>query len=264
VTDLTFERIANFRDVGGHATADGHRVRTGLLYRCGHLADATDADVEVLEQLGVGVVVDLRRDVERGIEGESRVPRGAKVVTLPMGDVRAGPDIRELLGSGDIERIKEAFPPGAARDMMLRGSRAFVVDEAHTTQYAAFVRTLVEADGTPVVVHCSAGKDRTGWATALVLLALGVPEDVVVADYLRSNEALALRMANVGRSAASGLDPGLLEPLVLVHVDYISTSLAALEEYWGGIEGYLGGGLGVDATLRAQLRSVFLEPGPTA
>ena len=97
-----------------------------------------------------------------------------------------------------------------------------------------------------------------------MLLALGVPEDVVVADYLRSNEALALRMASVSRSTATGLDPGLLEPLVLVHVDYISTSLAALEEYWGGIEGYLGGGLGVDATLRSQLRSVMLEPAPTA
>jgi protein-tyrosine phosphatase len=181
-----------------------------------------------------------------------------------MGDVRAGPDIRELLASGDVERIKEAFPPGAAREMMLRGSRAFVVEDAHCAQYADFVRTLVEADGTPVVVHCSAGKDRTGWATALVLLALGVPEDVVVGDYLRSNESHALRMANVSRSTASGLDPGLLEPLVLVHVDYISTSLAALEEYWGGLEGYLGGGLGIDAGLRAQLRSVFLEPVPTA
>jgi protein-tyrosine phosphatase len=263
-TDAPFERIANFRDAGGHVTSDGHRVRTGLLYRCGHLANATDADVDVLEQLGVGVIVDLRRDDERGIEGESRVPSGARVVTLPIGDVRTGPDLRELLGSGDVERIKEAFPPGAARDMMLRGSHAFVVDDAHCAQYAEFVRTLVEADGTPVVVHCSAGKDRTGWAIALVLLALGVPEDVVVADYLRSNEAQALRMASVTRSAATGLDPGLLEPLVLVHVDYISTSLAALEEYWGGIDGYLGGGLGVDATLRSQLRSVMLEPAPTA
>lgn len=264
MSDLVFERIANFRDAGGHATGDGHRVRTGLLYRCGHLANASDADVDVLEQLGIGVVVDLRGDAERGIEGESRLPRGSRVVYLPMGDVRAGPDIRELLSSGDIERITEAFPPGAARDMMLRGSRAFVVEDAHCAQYAEFVRTLVEADGAPVVVHCSAGKDRTGWATALVLLALGVPEDVVVREYLRSNEAHALRMASITRSAAGGLDPALLEPLVLVHVDYISTSLAAVDEYWGGIDGYLGGGLGVDAQLRSQLRFVFLEPAPTA
>jgi protein-tyrosine phosphatase len=259
-----FEGIANFRDAGGHLTADGQRVRTGILFRCGHLANATDADVDTLEQLGIGVVVDLRGDAERVIEGESRLPRHARVVYLPMGDVRAGPDIRELLSSGDVERIKEAFPPGAARDMMLRGSHAFVVDDAHCAQYADFVRTLIDADGTPVVVHCSAGKDRTGWATALVLLALGVPEQVVVDDYLRSNESQALRMANVARSTANGLDPALLEPLVLVHVDYITTSLRALEEYWGGIDGYLGGGLGVDAQLRARLRSVFLEPAPTA
>jgi protein-tyrosine phosphatase len=264
MNDVSFERVANFRDAGGHSTDDGQRVRTGRLYRCGHLANATDADVDALEQLGIGVVVDLRGDAERVIEGESRLPRGAKVVYLPMGDVRAGPDLRELLGSGDVERIKEMFPPGAARDMMLRGSLAFVVDDAHCAQYAEFVRTLIEANGTPVVVHCSAGKDRTGWATALVLLALGVPEQLVVDDYLRSNEAQALRMANVARSTSNGLDPGLLEPLVLVHVDYITTSLVALEEHWGGIDGYLGGGLGIDAQLRSQLRSVLLEPAPAA
>ena len=264
MTDATFERIANFRDAGGHVTSDGHRVRTGLLYRCGHLANATDADVDVLEQLGIGVIVDLRRDVERGIEGESRLPRGARVVYLPMGDVRAGPDIRELLGSGDVERIKEAFPPGAARDMMLRGSHASWSTTRTARSTPSSCARWSRPTARPVVVHCSAGKDRTGWAIALVLLALGVPEDVVVADYLRSNEAQALRMASVARSTATGLDPGLLEPLVLVHVDYISTSLAALEEYWGGIDGYLGGGLGVDATLRSQLRSVLLEPAPTA
>ena len=97
-----------------------------------------------------------------------------------------------------------------------------------------------------------------------MLLALGVPEEVVVDEYLRSNESQALRMANIARSTANGLEPRLLEPLVLVHVDYITTSLAALEEHWGGIDGYLGGGLGVDAQLRSRLRSVLLEPAPTA
>ena len=90
MNDASFERVANFRDAGGHVTDDGQRVRTGLLYRCGHLANATDADVDALEQLGIGVVVDLRGDAERVIEGESRLPRHAKVVYLPMGDVRAG------------------------------------------------------------------------------------------------------------------------------------------------------------------------------
>lgn len=261
MTAASFERIANFRDAGGHPTRDGERVRTGLLYRCGHLANATDGDVDMLEQLGVGVVIDLRASVERGLEGESRLPRGASLVHLPMGDVRAGGDIRELLGSGDVERIERMFPPGAAREMMLTGARAFVVEDAHCAAYAELVRTLIDADGTPAIVHCSAGKDRTGWATALLLLALGVADELVVDDYLRSNESQSIRMASVARSTGNQLDPALLEPLVLVHVDYISTSLAALEEHWGGIDGYLGAGLGIDEQLRSQLRSVFVEPG---
>ena len=118
MTDTTFERIANFRDAGGHATGDGHRVRTGLLYRCGHLANATDADVEVLEQLGIGVIVDLRRDVERGIEGESRLPPRARVVYLPMGDVRGGPDIREVTES----RTERGYPVVLAERILMDGS----------------------------------------------------------------------------------------------------------------------------------------------
>jgi protein-tyrosine phosphatase len=176
-----------------------------------------------------------------------------------MGDVRAGEDIRELLSSGDIERIKEEFPPGAAREMMLNGARAFVVADEHRAAYSEVVRTLIDADGTPALVHCSAGKDRTGWAVALVLLALGVADEVVVADYLRSNESLGVRMANLARTTRGTLDPALLEPLVLVHEDYIFTSLAALEEEWGGIDGYLGNGLGIDDELRSRLRAVFLD-----
>ena len=85
MNDVSFEQIANFRDAGGHATDNGERVRTGLLYRCGHLANATDADVDALEQLGIGVVVDLRGDAERVIEGESRLPRGARGRLPPDG-----------------------------------------------------------------------------------------------------------------------------------------------------------------------------------
>jgi protein-tyrosine phosphatase len=260
VSALAFERIVNFRDVGGCPTGDGRRVRNGLLYRCGHLGNASDADVELLEELGVRLVVDFRGALERELEGESRLPRGAAVAHLPMGDIAAGGDIRLVLGSGDTERIRQMFPPGAAREMMLRGARAFVVEASHCTQYAAFVRMLAEPGGTPAVVHCSAGKDRTGWAIAVVLLALGVPEHAVIEDYLRSNEARAIWMANAATRIGDGFDLSLLEPLVLVHQDYITTSFGALEDHWGGIDGYLEGALGVDDRLRDRLRSVFLEP----
>jgi protein-tyrosine phosphatase len=263
VTAATFERIANFRDVGGHPTRDGGSVRSGVLFRCGHLAHATDGDIEKLEALGVRTVIDLRATVETTIEGASRLPDGATLVHIPMGDVRAGENIRELLGSGDVERITRAFPPGAAREMMLAGARAFVVADEHRAAFSEVVRVLVEAGNTPAIVHCSAGKDRTGWAVALVLLAVGVAEERVVADYLRSNESLGARMANLARTTGGRFDAALLEPLVLVHEDYIATSLAALEEEWGGIDGYLTAGLGIDGQLRSRLRAVFVDGQPS-
>ena len=149
--------------------------------------------------------------------------------------------------------------------MMLRGSHAFVVDEAHCAEYAEFVRTLVEADGTPVVVHCSAGKDRTGWAIALVLLALGVPEDVVVADVPTvergagaadgecrtvDRERARSRAARTPRPRARGLH------LHVARAHSRSTGVASMATSAVGSASM--------RTLRSQLRSVFLEPAPTA
>jgi protein-tyrosine phosphatase len=259
---VQFERIINFRDTGGLAADDGRVVRQGVLYRSGHLADATDADVEGLAELGIRVVVDLRRDGDIRHEGHNRVPAGATVVSVPIGDfdTHAGVDLRALFAERDPDKLRAAFPPGKAHDTMLRAARANVRDETHRIRYGEMFRAVIGADGAPVLVNCSAGKDRTGWSVAILLLAVGVPLDDVIDDYLRSNAALERRLAAMEHLRADGFDLEVLVPILGVHADYIGTALAAADETYGSFAGYLDVGLGVSPAEIDRLRAHLLEP----
>jgi len=257
----SFDAVPNFRDAGGLPTVDGGRVRTGVLYRSGHLAGASPADLERLSGIGVRVIVDLRRDGDIAVEGENRVPDGARIVRIPIGDVDStlGVDVRSLFAAGDVDAIHRAFPPGAAHAMMMRGARVGVEDELFRMRYASALRAVVEADGVPTLVNCSAGKDRTGWTVALVLLAVGVDREDVVAEYLRSNDAAR---PEPPRAAAVpvGLDRSRLEPLFGVRAEYIENAFAAAEEGWGSMDAFLEQGAGLRDTDRQRLRDALVDP----
>ena len=263
---MDFEQIVNFRDAGGVRTTDGRQVRHGVLYRSGHLADATDADLTVLAALGIEVVVDLRRDRDIEHEGHNRVPDGTKVVSVPIGDfdTHAGVNLREVLGSRDPVRMKAAFPPGKAYEMMVKAARANVLDETHRIRYGEMLRAVIGADGAPVLVNCSAGKDRTGWSVAILLLAVGVPLADVVEDYLQSNAAVERRLAAMEHLRGDGFDPEVLVPLLGVHADYIGTALAMADETYGSFSGYLDEGLGASPSEIDRLRAHLLEPADEA
>ena len=259
---MQFDSVLNFRDAGGQDTIDGRRVRTGVLYRSGHLGAASDADIATLDGLGIRLVVDLRRPGDIASEGENRIPAGAALRSVPIGDfdTQAGVDIRALL----IEPRHRADParvPARSRprhDAACR-ARANVVDDVHRTRYAEAVRAIAGSGKGAVLVNCSAGKDRTGWTIAVVLLAVGVPESVVLDEYLRSNDALAHRVAALEHLAAAGLDTALLTPILGVDEEYLVTALATVTEQWGGLDGYLADGLGIEDSDRARLRERLLE-----
>lgn len=259
---MDFEQIVNFRDAGGVLTTDGHRVKRGVLYRSGHLADATDGDLTVLEALGVKVVIDLRRDNDIAHEGHNRVPEGTTVVSVPIGDfdTHAGVNLREVLASRDAERMKAAFPPGKAFEMMVKAARANVLDETHRIRYGEMLRAVIGAGGAPVLVNCSAGKDRTGWSVALLLLTVGVPLADVVEDYLRSNAAVERRLSAMEHLRGDGFEPEVLVPLLGVHADYIGTALATADEEYGSFGNYLDSGLGISPAEIDRLRVHLLEP----
>jgi protein-tyrosine phosphatase len=120
------------------------------------------------------------------------------------------------------------------------------------------VRHLASEGGTPALLHCSAGKDRTGWASSLVLLSLSVDDGEVIAHYLESNARTGYRSNALERMKAFGVEPDVIIPFVTVHEDYVRASLTALEETWGGIDGYLHEALGLDDDLLDAFREVML------
>lgn len=246
----------NFRDIGGYETRDGRHVRWGLLYRSDDLADLDASDLRYLDRLGLKLVCDFRSPAERE-DSPSRLPEEhpPQVAELPIQDERFDPEkIEERVLSRDLE--------GAHFDtLLIEGNRAFATTFAY--QYRAMFERISDPAYLPALVHCTQGKDRTGFAAAIVLLALGVPEKTVMEDYLLTNVYTAndvertlfyLRLWFFSRDEAE-----LLRPLLQVRRDYLQAAFDAIRERYGSVDAYLTEALGVDETKREQLRSMLLR-----
>lgn len=253
---LKFDRIANFRDMGGHTTHDGRRLARGRLLRSGHLSDASDADVQRLEAFGLRRVFDFRTEKDIAQEGHDRLTSTAESVLLPMPDPARGADIRELMMGTTVDQLEGIFGGGKAEKMMIESAAGLVRERRGP--YSLFLKALARADHVPALFHCSAGKDRAGWAGSVVLLTLGVPEDQVIEQYLLSNRAgdeIIERQRQVGNEFWHDA----LAPLVGVREEYIRSSFAAVAEDWGDFDTYLSQGLGVTHEERESLRKNLLE-----
>jgi protein-tyrosine phosphatase len=252
-----FEQVANFRDLGGHTTRDGRRVRRGRLYRSGHLGHATERDVETLASLGLRRVFDFRTETDIALDGRDRLPPGVDRVQLPMPDPAAGDDIRSMIESSGPEALEDLFGSGRAEAMMERSAAGLVRERRRP--YAGFLAALAEPESVPALFHCSAGKDRAGWAASVVLLALGVDEDEVVEQYLLSNRAAEEILDRTRGSSEREFWSELLRPVLEVRRSYVEASFEAVHIEWGGVEGYLREGLGIGDAQREQLRENLLE-----
>ena len=259
MSDVSFEGVVNFRDFGGCPTADGGRVRRGVLYRSAHFGEATDADLALLERLGVSLVIDFRGPADKEQEGHNRLPPGVREMLIPMYDPARGNDPRVVLYSAPPEEVARVYPPGRAFEAMVGASESFVASADRAAQYGDMLRAIIDADGSPILIHCSAGKDRTGWGAAVVHLALGVPREHIVADYMLSNTYRRNRAARLEELEQAGLDPELLAPFFGVHENYINQSFDAVDRLYGGVEQYLRDGLGVDDASIRRFRDAMIE-----
>jgi protein-tyrosine phosphatase len=254
--DLKFDRVANFRDMAGHTTHDGRRLAAGRLLRSGHLSDASDADVERLETFGLRRVFDFRTEADIKQEGQDRLTSTAANVLLPMPDPAKGADIRELMVGSTVDDLHGIFGDGKAEKMMVESAAGLVRERREP--YSLFLKALAQADHVPALFHCSAGKDRAGWAGSVVLLSIGVPEDQVIEQYLLSNRA-GDEIIERQRSVGNEFWHDALAPLVGVREEYIQSSFDAVAADWGDFDTYLSQGLGVSEDERESLRDNLLE-----
>lgn len=253
----------NARELGGLRTADGRRVRAGTLIRTPALGRLTDDDVASLGKLGVACVVDLRDSSEIDVAPPDRLAGDPRVVHLPVHDPRHPVFTyvsAVLLGHdlGAYDGLAAEGTPGAVAAIY----RWFVTDDRARDRFASAVRLATRQENLPLLFHCSAGKDRTGWLTVILLTALGVDRAAIHADYLRTNE-LTDSLQEVILQAMSARRPGLdveaVRPVLQVRDEYLDAAYAEVDRVYGSFEGYLRDGLGVTDEVRETLRDNLLE-----
>jgi protein-tyrosine phosphatase len=263
VGPIVISAVPNLRDLGGHPAVDGMRVRKCLVYRSDDLVIKTGADAEALASLGLRVVFDLRTRNERDHRPD-QLPDGVAHMALNvLADVKTDgvPTFAELIEKPMV--AAEVLGQGRAVALFERTYRDFVSSQGARSAYRQLFLELTDADCTPALFHCATGKDRTGWAAAALLLLLGVPFDVVLADYLRSNDHIIPAFQHVfDKFEARGGDLEILRAIFGVREEYLAAALAEMSTRFGDIEGYFAEGLGIDGATQDRLRAALLEPRP--
>jgi len=254
---VPLEGAVNLRDFGGYTTADGRTVRRGRLFRSGTLAHLTAEAQRQFVELGVRLICDLRRPEEQAEEPTPFPPDVLRRLEIPI-DPGSAISLRSQLSAADLA-LKERI------DFMVAINRELARD--HAGDYARMFEALLELEEGGFLVHCAAGKDRTGFACALILHALGVPEDTVLEDYLLTNQHLdiegrALRLA--ARYEPNAMpDRESVLALAGVRPEYLRAAFEAIESEFEGVEHYIERAVGLDAAARELLRSRLLEEGGT-
>ncbi len=248
---MQIEGTLNFRDIGGYATSSGATVRTGLVYRSDSLAEIDDGGWEKIRDLGIREIFDLRHDFELS-QAPYDVPDGIASTRVAIGPREAeARDVIELLRSGGEDDF--------GIDYMIEMYRKLF--EEHAGAFGALLTHLADARRLPAVYHCTAGKDRTGIATALILSVLGVARETILDDYELSNEyRFARRMAVIRpRLEEAGIDFERVKPYLMAPRPALEAALMSVDLEYGGVEGFLTKRAGVAPDSIGEIRTNLLE-----
>lgn len=256
---LTIDGTHNFRDTGGIPLASGGETRSGVLYRSDALGRLTEAGLSALADTAIGVIVDLRSESERSMSPDPLPStREMRMVQLPLleGAMTGAP--AAMLPSGDVS--DEAVANVLASLPALGDLYVSMLEHAAASfaEVARLIAASVDDEPTAVLVHCTAGKDRTGVATALMLDAAGAERAAVIADYASTEANLAGAWAEHMRSRVSGmgvpLTPKVDELLTRSPAAAIEQALAWVDAQGGSADYLRGGGLSEDDLGRLRVR----------
>lgn len=250
---LPFEGTPNFRDLGGYHTDDGRQVKWGYLFRSGQLSKLNADDQQQLHSLQLDLVCDFRRQEEQERDPSLLPEPGPTRVSLSISP-----------GSND-SFFSEATEINVGRqemfDFMVEINRDFALGQK--LAYSSMFDYLVQRQPIRMLFHCAAGKDRTGFAAAIILLALGVSRERVMEDYLLTAEYFLpeKELSRLVEKYEMDLPAEIMMPVLEVHPEYLQAALDAIDEQFESIDHYLEDVLGVDQGKRERLRSHYLEVG---
>lgn len=228
---ILFDGTSNTRELGGYKTEDGRSLKWGVLYRSDKLSELTDADQEYLLQLGIKRVIDFRSSEEKQNEPD-QLPSTIKYIEMPIeADGAIRPKVEAIL-KGDLNEDVGAI--------LVETNKEFISDFSGV--YKGFIESLIE-NQEPTLFHCTAGKDRAGFAAALVLLAVGVPEKIVIEDYMKTNkyteETIQDYINKINLYSLGSVDAEILRPLLGVEERFIRAALDEIKQKYGSVENFI-------------------------
>lgn len=237
---LALQGASNFRDLGGYPTTDGRTTRWRHIFRSNHLGQLTATDIEIVRALGVRSAFDFR-----GVE-----ERAAGVCVVDEITVHSLPIEPTVVAALRAELARGRLTAPVALELMRDSYRNYV--RHNTRSFRTLFGHLLE-DRAPLVIHCTAGKDRTGFASALILHALGVADDVIAEDYLLTNQ-----FYRRDATAATDLPDDVRNAIGSVEASYLAAAFEAVGKEYGDLETYLRDGLKLGAAERTALKERYL------
>jgi protein-tyrosine phosphatase len=254
---LPLEGAKNFRDLGGYRTSDGHYVRWGQVYRSNHLVNLTARDSEYLGSLGIRLVCDVRSDGERARAPDHWIGIAPEFFAVPIGS-----NLFTAPTAADLKRRVVAIN-AETKDSV----RAYDYAIEYAGQYAKILKRIAAGD-LPVVEHCTAGKDRTGVFSAILLTALGVPRDTVIQDYMLSNQYLlapdTIETTTADLQRAFGLaeppDTSTVKTIMTARPETLEATFDKIDKTYGSFGNYLRDALKLSDSDLLNIRRRLLEP----
>lgn len=254
---ITMDSLTNFRDLGGYLTADGKRTKWGRLLRSAAHDSITDRDVALLQKIGLKTVIDYRSSYEVDAHADREIDGVAYKSLRPFED----PNATNILDTKQTVSM-QSEADAVAR---LTGINQQLASDAYCNSiYHEVMQIVLDPAQVPMVQHCTAGKDRVGVGSATILLALGVPRDTIIADYLLSNENQVSVNKLGSAAAASGMEltpemKKMFEALAKVRAEYLQAFFDTVDAKFGGTEGYLKQGLGLTDADLEKVKALYLE-----
>ena len=249
---LPFTGAHNFRDLGGYKTSDGKTVKWGKVYRSDNLHSLTDEDLKYMERLNIKSVVDFRSDEERNEEPDRLTPDMTPIL-LPI----------KFEPEGVTENLTRDLTFGNLDSSNLLRDFNIILVKEFTEEYREFFRHIVDNGGEPFLLHCTAGKDRAGFGSAMILTVLGVPREKIIEDYLLTNTYVSdhvdRKLLETELKTFFRADTDNLRKINFVEERYIQAAFDTIDSHWGGMDKYISEGLNLTEEDIDKIRNYYLE-----